>query len=101
MRILIGTLIHLALTFIFSFLALGTTLGLGFKDSDKWTMFDHVYSFVSIYGLKILYGPINLFWQQFEHFNEITYLLAFVLNSFIQVALIVWLWSKLKGKYAS
>lgn len=103
-HILKGTLIHLGLTIVFSFLALGATMGLGFKDSDKWTAFDHVYSFVTINGLKLLYGPINLFWQNFEKLNElseIAYWLIFVLNSLVQVICILWLWSKLKNRIAT
>jgi|GEM_PF-7014557 len=99
-----GTLIHLGLTILFSFLALGATIGLGFKDSDKWTVFDHVYSFISINGLKLLYGPINLFWEHFEKLNElseIAYWLIFVLNSLVQVLIVLWLWSKLKRKSAT
>lgn len=98
-HIAIVTVLHFITLAIFWLLSLGATMGLGFK--DELTLFDEVYKFVSLNGMKILSG-FN--WVLFHYFNELNVVfqwLLILLNSLTQGVLFLFLYGKLSKRKAT
>ena len=98
-HIAIATVLHFITLAIFWLLSLGATMGLGFK--DELTLFDEIYKFVSLNGMKILSG-FN--WVLFHYFNELNVVfqwLLILLNSLTQGVLFLFLYGKLSKRKAT
>lgn len=98
-HIAIATFLHFITLAIFWLLSLGATMGLGSK--DELTLFDEVYKFVSLNGMKILSG-FN--WVLFHYFNELNVVfqwLLILLNSLTQGVLLLFLYGKLSKRKAT
>ncbi|MBB1319928.1 hypothetical protein H5123_20105 [Shewanella sp. SR43-4] len=95
-HIAIATVLHFLTLVIFGFLSLGATMGLGFK--DELTLFDEIYKFISLNGMKVLSGYAWFLFQYFDDLNVVVQWLALFLNSLTQGVLFLFLYGKFSAK---
>ena len=91
--VLLASTIHFILLILFSFLALGATMGLGFK--DELTTFDEVFKFFAINGLRVVAGLGWYFSELVFKTNMIVQWIFIILNSLLHGALFVFIFSKI------
>jgi hypothetical protein len=91
-HIVIAAMLHFTLLVVFYFLALGATLGLGFK--DELTTFDMIYKFISINGMKILAGWGWLFQGYLSNIHVAIQWLVVLINSLTQGVLFLFVYRK-------
>jgi len=98
-QIAIATILHFITLVIFGFLSLGATMGLGFK--DELTLFDEIYKFVSLNGMKILSGYAWVLFQYFNDLHIVLQSLVLFLNSLTQGVLFLFLYGKWSTRKAT
>jgi hypothetical protein len=91
-HIVIAAILHFTLLVVFAFIALGATLGFGFK--DELTTFDMIYKFISIRGIKILAGWGWVFQRYLSNIHIAIQWLVVFINSLTQGVLFLFVYRK-------